>query len=250
MPLTVAVADEGDGTSTATIAGSSAGTVEVFTSAWEGAAGATGDWTSQGSRAGDGTLTLTLGDGYYWAKADETSASKHSVPYYWRQTSAVDAIMWQCLNAIQARLQGMTFSAEASDSATTIQSGSIMVGKLTWPKYVEKPGILITPYGAETMHREAGTNIRDDVDYSILVQIMDRDGHDMDENLQTFLKWREQIAKAFRNQNLVGVSAADVYLVYVTPAAILDKKTWESEARLFISSLVIHCLARETRGLS
>lgn len=106
------------------------------------------------------------------------------------------------------------------------------------------PGILISPLGVEAMNATAGTNASDDVGYPVLVSIFAADQQDFEANLEDYLKWRETIARAFRNQRLDGVSG--VYTCIVEPGQVMQpeafvRNTWQS-------TLTLRFFSRETRG--
>lgn len=249
MP-TISIVDNADGTSTATISGSDGGsTNSVYTGTWSGDAGSVSSWTLSGSRTGDGTVSLTLSDGYYWAYVISASGGDDtaSLPFYWRQTSGEDSILKQIVDAVQARLQGMTFSALGSDFVKTIDSDDIVIAKVAQKQNRNTPGLVISLPGRVMMPKEAGTNIRDDIEYVVMVQIVDKDNDTETLNIRSYLKWQEQIAKAFRNQRVPGVSCA--YIGAVNMLDNVDEKVWTKE-KWFIASVELHFWARETRGIT
>ena len=78
MPATptISVVDQEDGTgATLTISGSDAGSSnEAFVSTWAGITGSIGPWTSAGTNTGDGTIDLSLSDGYHWVYVTSTAS--------------------------------------------------------------------------------------------------------------------------------------------------------------------------------
>lgn len=71
---TLAVVDDADGTgATATISGGdNVATNEVFTAEFNGETGALSDWTSKGSRTGNGDVDLSLSNGYHMAHVESS----------------------------------------------------------------------------------------------------------------------------------------------------------------------------------
>ena len=72
--------------------------------------------------------------------------------------------------------------------------------------------------GIENQNPNRGTNIRDDVHYPVMVTILAADNQDLTTNQEQYLKWREQINRAFRNQGLSAVP--EIYNVQVSPGPI------------------------------
>jgi hypothetical protein len=264
---TVTVVDNADGTVTATISGSSGGSNVIYTATWDG-----GDninqvsptsWTNSGSRVGDGTINITLTAGYYWCVVITTSGGDDtaSLPVYFRASNGQEAIHYQILQAIQARIRSLTLAPIDTDTLDTIQSEAIVIGK-TRPIRKDRagtewsfenqatPGVVICPYGREDADRDAGTNIRDDIVYRTLVAIIDED-YDWEENLRTYLKWREQIARSLRNVRLSGITGTgcEVYLTHAQgPLDVIDESEWVNQR--FVSGYIINTESRESRGLT
>jgi hypothetical protein len=79
------------------------------------------------------------------------------------------------------------------------------------------------------------------------VTIVDRDNQERtrEANLDQYLLWREQIARAFRQQRLSGVP--EIYTCIVEPDQVVGADAWSKN--LFASSLVLRFLSRERRGM-
>jgi hypothetical protein len=110
---------------------------------------------------------------------------------------------------------------------------------------VPLPGVLITPYGPEHMNRLQGTNRKDDVEYPVLVSIVDRDNQDPTATgLGRYLNWRERIARAFRGQRLGEVP--EIIGCWIEPNTIVQPESWMKG--FFHSSLLLWFVSREPRG--
>lgn len=242
---TLAVADNGNDTgATATITGSdSNATNTVYVQAFDDELGTT-TWTASGSRTGNGTVSLTLAAGHYFAYvlselADESVAS--SVVYF-VVTTGNSAVHDQCLVAAQARIQALTLAG--------ITSSNIIIRKIPTDRDIggdgtyDFPAIVISPLGIENQPPSGGTNARDDVGYPVLISFLAADNQDLTTNRERYLKWRETVNRAFRSQRLTGVS--EVYICRVQPGPIVSPAAfWKN---VYHSSLLVQCISRETRG--
>jgi hypothetical protein len=123
-----------------------------------------------------------------------------------------DAVQYDIMIQIQTDLRTLTFSAQGSESVRTINDAAIVWEKAVWRdgkiqfRNKECPGIVITPANLVTMPMRAGENKRDEVTYRYLCQIIDTDQEHRTHGLRTYMKWQEQIAKIFRNQD-IGISS-------------------------------------------
>lgn len=251
---TLSIADNADGTGgVATISGATAGTIQdVFAQKVDGELG-TAAWEMVGTRTSDGTInvTPTAGlTGYYWwycESTDETDSGSDSGGtddetvisnlVYQNLTDGADAVMERCLTGVQSRIQGL--------SLLDIPNANIIVQKKADEKKVSLPAILISTGGPETMVPTAGTNVRDDIGYPVFVGIVAADNQDQTKDRAKYLKWREQIARAFRNQHLPGVT--EVYTMQIETRDIVAPSWFVNN--LFVSSMVIRCISREVRGI-
>ena len=239
---TLSVVDVGNGTATATIAGSSALSANVV---WtlkvdnDFISGST--WTNSGNRTADGDVTLTLADGLYWVHVISTLNSQcaSSNWAYLRVSSGVESVFLQCASAVQSRIRSL--------SLADITSGEIIIRKREWLKGTPKPPKIIIVPQTEAMPPRAGTNDKDDVTYPITI-VMLRAGNqniELADGMSEQLLWREKIARAFRNQRLPG--ATTVQICHVTPGGI-----WPDAALKAMydgQSLTVNCISREIRGV-
>ena len=245
---TLAVADQADGTgATATVTNSDAGSTNtIYTQAFSGALG-TGTWTNSGSRSGDGTVDLSLSTGHYLAIciSTDTGGATSSTPVYFVVTSAATESVWyQCLVAAQARVQAATLSGIANSSV--IVKKQELHRLIRQPDGITLPAVIITPL-RETMRPTEGVTTFDDVGYGVLVTTVAADNQEatVAANLNRDTLWRQQIARAFRNQRLSGVD--EIINAWVEPADFIQLPAWASG--LLVSSLAVRFVSRETRGL-
>ena len=240
------VIDQGDGTgATATISASESGATNVvFVQNFSGDLGA-GVWQNAGTRVGDGNIVLGLATGHYFGYVASTSAGVTLVSsvVYFVVTDGLESLHSRCLTAAQARIQSLSLSGLDSDNVVIRK---VPVDRnLAGSGGVGLPAIVLSPRRAE-MPPDAGTNGLDDVRYDVLVAIFDRDNQEptLELNLDRHLLWREQIARAFRNQRLIGVS--QIINAEVEPAEGLLEDAWKHE--LMVSALLVRFTSREPRG--
>ncbi len=235
---TLAVADQADGTgATATITTSdTAATNAVWVYQVDGELGA-GTWTSEASRTGDGTVDLTLGVGLWWAKCVSTKSSQTAASnlVYFRVTSGSTAMQVQCINAVQARIRLLAL--------TSIPDAQVITREVPTPdRNVTLPSVQVCPGVQEKIDPSAGTTHRDDVGYPVTVYLMAAQNQDATIAARNLL-WRERIIGAFRSQPLGTVDG--VHICNIEPGPIATG----FYANLWLSSLTIRCIARQTRGL-
>lgn len=152
------------------------------------------------------------------------------------------SVHWRCLQAVASSVRGLELTGLQPSSVLVLKiPAAVSLGAADVPL----PSVLITPYGPEHMNRLQGTNRNDDVEYPVLVSIVDRDNQDPTAGgLDTYLNWREQIARAFRNQKLAAVP--EIIGCWVEPSTIVEPAAWMKG--FFHSSLVLWFVSREPRG--
>lgn len=234
---TLTLSDNGDGTgATATIAGSSPGSTNtVYTAPWSGGIGGA-EWTNQGSRVGDGMLSLAIESGAYWAYVQSTLAGESVVSTLVgvSATAGGESVWERCLTAVAAKLQALSLAG--------IASSSIVVRKLPWNRNQIMPGLFVTPT-QETL--SPATNLRDDVGYGVQLTLVRPSNQDLSADLSTELAWREQVSRAFRESALADVD--EVFTVRIEPGPIIDPASFA--AQYDVQTLVVRCVAREARGV-
>lgn len=255
---TLTVADNADGTgAVATVAGSDTGaTNTIYVQSVTGELG-TGTWASGGSRTSDGAVDLDLDKGYYWGYCKSSLSGSDAISsfVYFNVTDGADAYLWQCIQAVQARLQALTFDADIPIANNSIVIRKLPLDKnlLTTPEVksvfygVQLPCIIVGP-SAEIVNPTQGTNYRDDVNYSVLVTVVDADDQEptLLRNLPEYLKWREQIRRAIHNQYLPGVSNGAYGTI--VPQDLPSLAAWKQN--YWAMAQIARFKNRETRGLT
>lgn len=238
-PPTLTVTDNGNGTATATITGSTAGTTNTVKYQPVNGYLGTDDWTTGGSRVGNGSVTITLAAGYYWWRCDNVAGDVCTVSnlVYRNVTDGVGPVHYRCLQAVQAKIQSLSLSG--------IDNSRVVIRKLPTDRGgLALPCCIVSPPGNESM--EGGTNERDDVGYPCAVTFVDAiDGDLGTTNMSRDLLWRQKAMRAVRNQGLSGVS--EIYQVRVEPYAVIDPKAVPEN--LWVGSFLARCVSREVRGI-
>ncbi len=245
----LAIVDHGDGSATATIAGSTAGSTNtLYYQAVDGQLGGS-TWIAAGSRTADGTITLTVPGGYYWWYAASVISPDEVVSnmVYQNIASAADPVHWQCLEGVQAVVQSMSLAGVANTSIVVRKLaadrilGALKAGTLGVPL----PAVILLP-DTEQQDAAQGNNSLDDIVYPVLAMLIMVDNQEptLAANLPTVLQWRERLNRAFRQQRLAGVST--IIDATVEPHTIVDPQGWA--AGYFVSALCIKFTSREPRG--
>lgn len=242
MALTLAVTDAGNGGgATATISGSSGGSVSVYYAPWNLATGALADWTLEGSRTGNGTLGLTLGStGYWWLHAVEGSNLSNFV--YLRTTSGSESIQFQILEAVQSVVQGLALPGIGSNVVLLKVPVTDDFGE---NRTYEFPACLVSPArdATEAMFRQGSTNESNDIGYPVSVQFVDGDNRDQEANFNRNLQWRQDVIRTFEHKRLSGVD--EVYLGQVDPGIIVSSAQFQRQ--YWVSGVGLRFFTREPR---
>jgi hypothetical protein len=243
VPITATYTDQKDGTGVSlTIAGGAGGDTHVaYTQAFSGGLGSSGTWTNSGNRTGNGTIDLSLTDGHYFGYVLSNSTTLTGVEYF-VSSDGTDSVHYRCLDAVRSKI----LLCNLEDLA----DASVVIRQLPSDRGFDDgtydlPGIVISQIGVENQNPSEGTNIRDDVQYPVTITVLAGSNQDLVTNQEKYLKWREQINRALRNQRLTGVD--EVYKVTVTPGPITSPNAaWNN---YYHSQLIVRCVSREVRGL-
>lgn len=244
---TISVTNNADGTADVTVSGATTGSSNAISHQKVGVS----TWTLADTVTGNDTATISLTAGYYWFRVVSTLNSQTVVSnlVYARVSADDDSVYYQIAEAVKARLQLITFSPVTGDSCAAINTNNIYICKTEHVANKPVPSIVLSTPQHEQMQPQEGTNLRDDVEYPILVTLVLADRMIQDENQRSYTLWREQIARAFRNQRLTGVS--EVYMGYINPLATVDNNHFiKQDQPRYVSRLLLNFRARETRGLT
>lgn len=246
LAITWTDAEDGTGGTLAVTGADSATTVTAYAQAVDATGLRTPTWTSKGTRSGDGSMTVSLDPGYYWLHVAGTVSGSPAISNlaYAYATEATDALASRCMDALAARISGLTM-AGASDTAGTASYPNARVYKQVLPQegLVQYPCVLLTLEG-ESESQEGTTTNKDDIGYPIQVAVVDRADSLQPTRRKLWLKWRQQVFRAIRNQRLAGVTES--LIVKVTPRLVFDPRL--PSYQVVILGFLARCLCRETRG--
>lgn len=160
------------------------------------------------------------------------------------------SILEDVLQAVKTGVTGLTLSGLSSSNVFVLSVATARPRDL--PKIdPPAPFVMIAPFGGETIDPGAGTNLRDDIVYPVLIAILDPNGQ---ANGQTqgaadrdqVAGWRQQIRRLFHNKITAFSGIASVFNSVVQPQAIVDPPMW-IERSMFVSGLVVRVSSREAR---
>ncbi|MBE3132933.1 MAG: hypothetical protein IMZ55_05630, partial [Acidobacteria bacterium] len=195
---------------------------------------------------GDGTVAISLASGHYLAYTKSTvlTVTAASSPVYFVVTDADEAVHYQILTAVKARVLAATLAG--------IANASVLVKKLPLERLFlgesapALPGVIISPQ-RPAMPPAAGVTSKDDVIYGVLITLIAADNQEITvaANMDAYLLWLEQVAQAFRHQRLTGVS--EVFDCSVEPYDPVLPQAWAQNK--WASAVLLKFTAREPRGI-
>lgn len=253
--LELTVTDNLNATATVTVSGAgSGGSISVLSAPWNHQAGGRMTWTDEGtitaSGAGTGSLTVAKTPGFYvWAGArmvTSTTADRLSKTVFRPVIDTADPIHSRTLDAVVTLIRSLNLSG--------IGSATNKVFRRWWTRFIpgtddaapaggDVPQIQVGPYPQEVPMGWL-TN-KDDVGYPVLVAIYDDVNATMDNDMPRNLKWRRQIAAAFRAQQLAGVP--EIVLTDWQPGPIAPPEGIDQGYLVGAMSFMFR--SREARGL-
>ena len=148
------------------------------------------------------------------------------------------------LETVLSQVQALDLSGIPRANVVICQSAAVEIARMPSERM---PAVVISPFGAETI--TAASNVRDDVQYPVLVAIVaslridaEQPGDKQTLGLDQRLTWRETIRKAFSNQRLDSTRGFNMSL---QPLAIVDQTAFARD--LFVSGFVLRITNREGR---
>lgn len=254
--MTLSVADALDGaTATATVSGAGAGaSVALLRAPWNHQAGGGMDWTEAGTGTADGsgncTVVTTQAPGFYvWQAvrmATASTADRLTRGVFRPVVDPADPIHKQILDAAVTLIRSLNLDGIGSD-ASKVFARWFPIYLLDADKATGGGGGLpmcqVAPYGKE-MPLDVMSN-RDDVGYPVMVGFFDTVEPTLDSNMSRNLKWRRQVAAAFRAQQLAG--APNVVMTTWQPDSIAVVEGLRMNYHVGAVNLMFR--SRESRGL-
>ncbi len=248
MPVTaptISVVDNEDGTATITITGADAGhTVTLYTQNVNLEQSAN-TWTTQGSRTGDGTIAVSLANGFYYfyVEADDgANIQVGSTPQRSRVSDGTADIYTRCLEATQATLRELSLTGvpDARVHLRTLPQDSANL---------VTPCVFVFPFGAEGHDPRAGTTSRDELIYPVMIAYVKAGNQETGNSAAraAYLDARQKISDTFRNQRLPGVPESnDVLTSY---RDVVDSNAWLNH-NLFAGGIVLQIKIWQQRGMT
>lgn len=234
---TVTYVDDANGTSvTATIAGSDAGSSNaVLISNWTGGF-INPPYASVATRVGDGTVSVPATPGMYFSVVRSTlSGVALSLPGGFRATDGVDAIHYQCCEAVQAFIQALAL--------TGISSDKVLIRKFPRNRDAMAVGCYITPLRETRAPVDTG---RDEMGYRVQVTLVQASDGDLTSNLATELLWRQRITLGMSEKPLTGVE--EIHSVIVDPGPVVIPSAFLQQYD--ISVILLRCECQLDRSVS
>lgn len=231
--LTLTVIDNFNGaTATATVTNTAGEVVNVYTSPFTGYPGSLPAWTLSGTRAGDGTLTLNLSPGYYWAYAMADQMELSNLVYF-QVSSSAEAWATLVRRAIRARILTLGLPiADVYEQWTPDESN------------VTFPCVMLTVENVmET--REQVMSLRTDIGRPTRVMICDRQDKYDHARLPDYEMWRQKIERSFSEQQLF-VAGVQTVVCKIEYDAIVQPEL--PKYQFMVSEFVIRTITREPRG--
>lgn len=238
---TLTVADNANGTATATIASGGAGAVNTVYSQKIDPSFATAAWVNSGNRTGNGTVPLTFSNGCYFGQV-RTDGGLVSEAIYFGVTDGTKSLYQQILEAVQARILLLDLSG--------VLDANVVIRE--WPKLQAEDvpatgtGIILCPTKALSPPGD-GTIDRDEVTYPAHLVFVSKASPPLDgTNVNPWALHLERTAKAFRSQRLSGVTG--VYTCSVENFDVVNIPHWLNNR--WVSGLLLKFKARESRGIT
>lgn len=231
MALVVTFADNGDGTATATVAGSAGGLVAVQGARLTSSTGPLA-WAVLDSRLGDGDVTFAATPGLYVGRGVE--AGLESPPYYFAVTTGAGlSVATRVRNSITDRITALALPC----------SSRVFVQVDENELNLSFPCTVLSPVGLSESRRSVVAGL-DDIGRPTRILILDRADRYDPRKLPDWELWRQTIERAFHNQRMPGV--IESFKTEVDNEAIVTAEL--PKYQYMVSQLVIRAWCRERRG--
>jgi hypothetical protein len=240
MSATLLISDNLDGTGGVAVVSGSAGgsTNSVYCATFAAGMGVL-PWTLAGSRTGDGTFAVAPGTGYYLWYLDSLSGGSHAVapPVFQNLTNATQSVHYRCMVGTQSLIQALALPSLPSSHVG-------LKWLIQYQQGTDKPlpVIMIAPIGKEG--QPGLLTGLDDIEYPVVVAIVDAGNSDFTLNLPLRTLWRQGIFRMLRHQRLSGVP--EIVTTDVEPDFVVDP-AWFAK-NYFYSAILFKFRSREPRG--
>lgn len=246
MAIAITWTDSADGTGgVVAVTGADNTLVTIYSQAVDATGLRSPVFASAGTRTGNGNVSVSLSPGYYWLYAQGQVSGSLAISNlaYSYATEATDALASRCVDAVAARLAGLTMAA--GSGSVSIPNERIYKRTFAAPDgSFAYPCILLCHEG-QRESQEGTTTGKDDIAYPINVLVLDRDDASREARRKGWFKWRQQVFRALRNQRLAGVT--EVLTVKVEPSVIVDPKL--NDFQVVVLGFTLRVVCRELRGI-
>lgn len=156
------------------------------------------------------------------------------------------SVLEDILVAVQSGITGLSLTGLSSTAVVVQKVASVRPADL--PKFdPQGPVVVVAPLGQETLTPTAGTNLRDDIVYPVLVAILAPDLQSQTIDRDKYLTWRQSIRRKFHHNTSAFTSLSSVINSIVQPQAIIDTQAF-FERNSLVSALLIQVTSREARS--
>lgn len=240
----LAVTDDGDGTGSAVITSATSSTA-VYYATWTGATGSVGSWTLLGTLAGNGTIPISTGAGFYLWRLDVGGAFADLVYQPITDSSGATATspIYQCCYAVQTVIRSLDLDGITD---VNVVDPRWIPRMLTGVDSASLPKVLIAPWDRESF--PGILNNKDDIGLCVVVVFVDAQNQGIATNFNRNTMWRWRVLSAFRFQPLAGVAPAYCAYNCVPEPDVHINPEWFSK-NYFVSALGLRFTTRTTRGL-
>ena len=142
------------------------------------------------------------------------------------------------LTQVQTDVQGL--------SLTGIVNENVVIHKVASERDRHMPGlpgIIIAESGAKTIQL-TGSNVRDDIEYPVVIITIAPSNQDQDLNRSRNQTWHEAIISKFIHQHLTAVPS--VWKCTINPRDVFDRTSFDRN--LDVGGVILRFTSRETRG--
>lgn len=245
MALGLTIADKRDGTgATATVTGADSAAVTVNVMALHLGV-MVGAWVSGGTRTGNGTVSLVLSKGIYFAHATGRVAGAAAISQVvtFGVTDGADPLHYRCMVGIRDVLLGL--------SLAEITSANVIILKKPYriQNFIGSCGIIISPLPESTAPHD---NRRSEWTPAVQVVMFRASnqclGEDVDGKADLFkqeLDWRFRLTMALQETSLPGVP--EVARIYAQPGPLLLPEAFA--AQYDAGGIVFRCQTYQEQAL-
>lgn len=236
MPATLTIADLAAVPSgvTATVAGSGGAANSIRVSHGDPAVpDVSRGWVEKATLTGDGTATIPLRPGVYWAYL-LTDAPEVTDPVYFRVTDGLGSVPERCFAAVRDRVRALALPCTERVYDQTFTDDPAVTYPLT----------IVTRTG-DRQSNPATLSGRDDWGHPVRVILRDKVIRFDQTARAAFDGWRQAVVRAFHNHRLPGVPESVVCRVEF--GALIEPQP--GTGGKLVSEFTVRCVTREPRGL-